>query len=192
MLFPIDEDVVRLAHQTPLRWVTEFRYLGGQVNKTLSAYLDKNLVPLLADMKARFSSWANLLLNLLGKINRIKVMGLPKFTYIFRNAPCLVPGRFFRAVDRCLGSFLWGGAWFRGWLNLHCGSQLLWEGWPCLIFGSTTGRRSLSLSPNLNAPTCLEAAFLGSFADLKNVAYRGPRAYGFVPGPSYLEGVSSG
>lgn len=36
-----------------------------------------------------------------------------------------------------------------------------------------------------NAATCLRAAFLGSLMDLRNLIYRGPRAYRFLPGPTH-------
>lgn len=37
-----------------------------------------------------------------------------------------------------------------------------------------------------NGATCLEATFLGSLMDLRNLIYRGPRPYRFVPGPTCI------
>lgn len=91
-----------------LQWVDEFRYLGVQATRCTSEYVGCNHLPLLSLLKAKCQSWSRLLLNLIGRMNLVKMMILPQFNYIFRNCPVWVPNSFFK-VDRCVDSFIWSG-----------------------------------------------------------------------------------
>lgn len=144
---------------------------------------------MLSTLRTQGSSWASLPLNILGRINLIKIMMLPKFYYLFRNCLIWVPISFFKDIDYCVGSFIWNEAVPRLpkstlWLPAHLGIFALpnlqmyyWAAMLVSIQWWFIGSKS-------NVVTCLEAVCLGSLADLWNFAYRGPWVYAVVPGPT--------
>lgn len=106
VLFPINEGAASEAPLSPLKWVEEFRYPGVLVTKNHFNYVEKNLTPVMTTLHTKCSAWADLPLNLLGRINLLKMVMLPKFNYLFRNRPVWVPVSFFREIDRCVGFFI--------------------------------------------------------------------------------------
>lgn len=58
------DQTVSLGSLSPLQWVDEFRYLGVQVTRHPTGYLDRKLLPLVSLLKTKFSSWSGLSLNL--------------------------------------------------------------------------------------------------------------------------------
>lgn len=69
-----------------------------------------NLVPVLSQLHSKCASWNLLLLNLLCCINLLKIIFLLKFLYMFRNCQIWIPAYFFLETDRCVGTFILGGA----------------------------------------------------------------------------------
>lgn len=71
-------------------------------------------------------------------------------------------------------------------LPVHCGGlalpNLLIYYWAAVL---VTVRWWFEQSRS-NAATCLEAAIIGSFTELGNIAYRGPSAYSLLPGPTRM------
>lgn len=45
----------------------------------------------------------------MGSVNLIKMSALPKFTYLFRQAPITIPAGFFKQLDSIVVSFIWNG-----------------------------------------------------------------------------------
>lgn len=190
ILFPLDEGAIHGAASTPLRWVEEFCYLGVMITKHHSDYMEKNLLPALATLKSKCSTWASLPLYLLGRINLLKMVILPKFYYLFRNCPIWIPANFFKEINKCIGSFIWSGALPRLahstlWLPAHLGGLALpsfqvyyyWAAVLVMVQWWYQGSRT-------NAAICLEANCLGSLAGLRSFPYRGPGAYEMTPGPT--------
>lgn len=79
VLFPLNLDARGSALATPLVWVEEFKYLGIKVSRDLNKFYDLNIHPVLLQLKDRCTSWSNLSLNVLGRINILKIIFLPKF-----------------------------------------------------------------------------------------------------------------
>ena len=52
--------------------------------------------------------WASLPLSLVGCINLVKMVILPKFMYLFQHLPICINKSFFTGFDSLLRSFLWG------------------------------------------------------------------------------------
>lgn len=52
--------------------------------------------------------WASLPLSLVGRINLVKMVILPKFLYLFQHLPICMNKSFFNGFDGLLRSFLWG------------------------------------------------------------------------------------
>lgn len=142
-------------------------------------------------LKEKSTSWSNLHLNLLGRINLVKIMLLPKCNFIFRNCPLWVPRSFFLIIECCVSSFLL--EWHYPTLSLLSTLSLptrlgglafpnfqvyFWAAMLVLVYWWFQGSRA-------NLATCLEASFLGSLSDPRNFAYRGQKAYNSVPSPTY-------
>lgn len=180
ILFPIDDQAVRVGYLSQLGWVGEFRYLGVQFTRDLAGFHNCSLLPLLSMLKKKCTSWFSLPLNLLGRINLIKMMLLPKFNYIFQNCPVWVPKSFFLTIECCVSSFICNGATSHlakytlslptrlGGLALPNLEIYFWA--TVLMLAYWWFQSSIS-----NAVTCL--AFLGSLSDLRYLVYQGPRSY---------------
>lgn len=95
VLFPLDNTSRDRAAPTPLKWVDTFKYLGVYIHSDLHKFYELNVSPVLEQLKARCASWGILPLNLLGRINLIKMVFLPKFIYLFRNSPIWLRSSFF-------------------------------------------------------------------------------------------------
>lgn len=78
VLFPLDNTSRDRAAPTPLKWVDTFKYLGVYIHRDLHKFYELNVSPVLEQLKARC-----LTLNLLGRINLIKMVFLPKFNLSF-------------------------------------------------------------------------------------------------------------
>lgn len=169
-----------LVLSSPLQWVEEFSYLGVQVTRRNSEFFERNLQQLLASLKTCCSSWSGLPLNLLCRINLVKIMLLQGFNYIFRNCPIWVPFSFFREIDSCLISFIWNGASpciakdtlslpsRLGGLDSPNFRVYFWVAVLVSAYWWFQGSRA-------NAAICLEAAFLGSLMDLRELNLQGPQ-----------------
>lgn len=176
-----------MSLSSPLKWVEKFRYLEVLVTRRTLDFFDRNLQPLLTSLKACCVSWSGLPLNLIGRINLVKMILLPRFNYIFRNCPIWIPLAFFKEIETILISFIWNGASPRvakttlylpprlGGLALPNFRVYFWAAMLVSVYWWFQGSRA-------NAAICLEAAFLGSLLDLQNIIYR---AYQFLPGPTY-------
>ncbi|CAI5657319.1 unnamed protein product [Oreochromis niloticus] len=55
------------------------------------------------------SRWSPLSLSLIGRINSVKMMLLPKFLYVFQCLPILIPKSFFKSLDSLITSYIWNG-----------------------------------------------------------------------------------
>lgn len=102
VLFPIDVQARATATQTSLIWVEDLTYLGIRVTRNLQSFQRLNLQPVVTRVKNHFSRWADLPLNLQGRINILKIIYLPKFKFIFRDCPTWIPLSFKR-----LGQLHW-------------------------------------------------------------------------------------
>ena len=70
-----------------------FKYLGINVTRNLSGLYNKNVVPLINNLKTDLQ-WSLLNLSLAGKIASIKMNVLPKLLYLFRASPSSSPNLF--------------------------------------------------------------------------------------------------
>ena len=53
--------------------------------------------------------WMNLPLSVAGRVNLIKMIILPKFSYLFQNIPIFIKKSFFNLLDKSITSFIWNG-----------------------------------------------------------------------------------
>lgn len=91
--------------------VHSFRYLGVVVQLTLNSYVTNNLYPIITQLQQRIDQWMNPPLDLMGRVNLLKMIFLPKPFYIMANAPCKIPKSLFQRIDSLCTSFLWNLTW---------------------------------------------------------------------------------
>lgn len=126
-------------------------------------------------MSQQCATWRSLPLTPVGRINLIKMLVLPKFTYLFRQAPVPIPKTIFKKLDSIVMSSLWKGAIPRiakcpaithtlGVLSLPCFIKYYW------VAILVTLRWWLSGEP-ANSGSTLEVALLGSYYELRNLIY---------------------
>uniref|UniRef100_A0A803K361 Reverse transcriptase domain-containing protein n=1 Tax=Xenopus tropicalis TaxID=8364 RepID=A0A803K361_XENTR len=183
LVFPIDNlPQSILCSITQLNTVSEFRYLGIQIHKELKRYEQLNISPVLARLKEKTLVWQNLPLSVPGKINLLKMVFLPKFLYVFHNAPVVPPKTFFKALDSVIRGFIWsgerprmsfqtlqapltgGGLALPNFEKYFLASQLVYVHWWTV--------------PRLdNRALVLEAAIVGSLEALAKLPYRGISPY---------------
>lgn len=58
-------------------------------------------------LKLSIESWKLLPLSLIGSVNVIKMVTLPKFLYLFQNLPIYLAATFFKQLDSVILSFVW-------------------------------------------------------------------------------------
>ena len=59
-------------------------------------------------LKSNIESWRQLPLSLIGRVNAIKMVTLPRFLYLFQNLPIFLPKSFFKLIDSLILPFVWG------------------------------------------------------------------------------------
>ena len=94
----------------PFKKVNEgFRYLGIFVTKTFTELFSRNFGLLFDSCKEEMSRWTTLPLSLIGRVNLIKMIILPRFLYPFQHIPLFINKSFFTKLDQAINSFLWCG-----------------------------------------------------------------------------------
>ena len=107
--FPVNDLADRIPHSSfPFKKAVEgFKYLGIIVTKTFTELFAKNFSPLVERFKEDLARWSTLPLSLLGRVNLIKMVVLPRFLYPFQHIPIFINKSFFSTIDRLIKSFLW-------------------------------------------------------------------------------------
>lgn len=81
--------------EAPLRIVDSFKYLGIYITRQPWEALAANVNPLMEYIKSKLKNWSNLPHSVVGRINLIKMILLPKCLYIFSHSPVVVPKKIF-------------------------------------------------------------------------------------------------
>ncbi len=84
-----------------------FKYLGIFITNSFKDLFFKNFIPLLDKCKLDFARWSSLSLSLIGRMNLIKIIILPKFLYLFQHVPFCINKSFFTNLDQQLNGFHW-------------------------------------------------------------------------------------
>ncbi len=84
-------------------------YLGIKVTPRLDNIMSINLLPLLHKIELILQNWTKLGLSLLGKVNIVKMIIVPKINYISSMLPLSVPHKALLKYNRAVYNFLWVG-----------------------------------------------------------------------------------
>ena len=106
-LFPLNAQTLT-SRSIPFKVVTDnFTYLGIKITKKHKDLFRMNFLPLISQIKQLTNRWSPLSLSLIGRINAIKMILLPKFLYLFQALPVFIPKSFFDTVDSKISSYVW-------------------------------------------------------------------------------------
>ena len=87
----------------------KIKYLGCYISANKKQLFKDNFSELKKDFKNSLNNYKDLKLNLMGRINLIKMMWLPKFIYLFQCMPLIPPKSFFAEINSIILSFIWNG-----------------------------------------------------------------------------------
>lgn len=119
---PLDVDAPTADQAAlPLVRTSRIRYLGAQISRTLTEYIDLNIEPLYNLLKTKTQTWFRHPLGIMGRINLVKMILLPKPLYLFWHAPLYIPTRSFKSMESILNMFVWGPSRHKlSWRVLKC------------------------------------------------------------------------
>lgn len=84
-------------------------YLGIKITPQLNDIMDVNLLPLIQKIELILQNWTKLGLSLLGKINILKMIIVPKVNYISNMLPLNLPRTTLTKYNKAVYGFLWAG-----------------------------------------------------------------------------------
>ena len=92
----------------PLKLATDhFKYLGINITRNPKLLFKHNYMEFTVKLRSMIDKWKLLPLSLIGRINIIKMIVLPKFIYLFQNVPIFLTSSFFKTVDSLIMPFIW-------------------------------------------------------------------------------------
>lgn len=84
-------------------------YLGIVITRSPEDFTRLNIEPLIANLKSKTQTWAKLPLGVMGRVNLIKMVLLPKFLYVFWHALAYLPLKVFKSIEALSSTLLSGG-----------------------------------------------------------------------------------
>lgn len=84
-----------------------FTYLGINITRNPNLLFKLNYLDLIGKLKNMLEKWKLLPLSLLGRVNIIQMVVLPKFIYLFQNVLIFITASFLKALDSIIIPFIW-------------------------------------------------------------------------------------
>ena len=90
--------------------VTEdkIKYLGVVIPKDPNLIYKVNYLDMIEKLKRNIEIWRVLPLSMIGRVNAIKMVTLPRFLYLFRICLYCLSKAFFKSLDSIILTFVWG------------------------------------------------------------------------------------
>lgn len=110
-LMPLSEESdLEYLGKTPFRIVKDkFESLGITVSRKLSDLLKLNWTKKINQLQKNIEFWNTLPISMVGRVNAVKMIVLPRFLYIFQSIPVCIPQSYFQGLESILLSFIWSG-----------------------------------------------------------------------------------
>lgn len=93
---------------TQFKLSNTIKYLGIKITKNPNLLFKYNFLEILNSLKKDIENWRTLPISLIGRVNTVKMVLLPRFLYLFQNIPICIPKSFFRQIDSVILPFIWG------------------------------------------------------------------------------------
>lgn len=84
-----------------------FTYLGVIITKNPRDLLRVNWQKRIDQLKNNIDYWRTLPISMVGKINAVKMVSLPRFLHLFQSIPSCIPQSYFKQLDKITIQFLW-------------------------------------------------------------------------------------
>ncbi len=84
-----------------------FTYLGLVIPLDPKDIFKLNFSSAIKSLKSTIEKWRLLPLSLIGRVNAIKMVVLPRFLYLFQNLPIYLTKSFFKNLDSIIFPFIW-------------------------------------------------------------------------------------
>lgn len=95
-------------HNLPFKITNRLKYLGVVLPKDPKLIFKMNFLEKLEKLRRDIEKWRTLPLSMVGRINAIKMVSLPRFLYLFQNLPIFLARSFFKSLDSIILPFIWG------------------------------------------------------------------------------------
>ena len=83
-------------------------YMGIKLSKNPKTLFKINFIERLNKLKEKIEKWRTLPISLIGRVNTVKMVSLPRFLYLFQNVPIYIPKSYFKSIDSIIMPFIWG------------------------------------------------------------------------------------
>lgn len=140
--------------------------------------------------------WRTLPLSLVGRVNAIKMVTLPRFLYLFQNIPICIPRSYFKQIDSVILPFIWGYKAHRvsklhlqkpkkfGGLSLPC---FLYYYWATNIRAMVYWQLNHGQEPTVEIPSWLAIEqYLTSKTSLREIRFLSPRSMSSCKGEHFI------
>lgn len=105
---PLSKTPSSLLQDIPFKIVNDhFTYLGLIIPKDSKLLFRLNFDEFMAKLKQNIERWKLLPLSMIGRINAIKMISLPRFLYLCQNLPIYITNAFFKNLDSIITSYIW-------------------------------------------------------------------------------------
>jgi len=84
-----------------------FTYLGVKISPDVKQIASLNYDPLVDGLREMLNRWTRMPISMIGRINIIKMLVLPKFLYLIQSLPLHLPEIFFHNINNILNQFIW-------------------------------------------------------------------------------------
>uniref|UniRef100_A0A3Q3BAI7 Reverse transcriptase domain-containing protein n=1 Tax=Kryptolebias marmoratus TaxID=37003 RepID=A0A3Q3BAI7_KRYMA len=82
-------------------------YLGIKITPNIDDLVRANYTPVVNSIMESLDRWSTLPISMIGRINILKMIVLPKFLYLFQAIPLNPPDGFFTKIQTILNNFIW-------------------------------------------------------------------------------------
>lgn len=110
-IMPLTNGVqVEPAYVKPFCWAPKgFKYLGIKITPRVDQLYAENINPLINHIKEKVISWKKLPLSMLGRINLIKMIILPKIPYPVSMLFVFLNPNDLKEINKLISDFIWAG-----------------------------------------------------------------------------------